>query len=449
MQETGVLSIKKIRDFASEVKSATSGTAFPELSQVIPRQYLETTVENEVFQYNGEEYGFYMVKEGEYFDLLLIDFVYEFQDNEDHEYEYIIQVKPILQQSFAREMVDGNYTWKKTSVERNKYYVAQPRFLTRVLNENDLNYGDIGYNKLNDSGMIIRQSRTNYAQLLYKTESDLIEECARFAGEQCFNALLDQMDALGQAMRVGNIGTMAGLVVDTIEFATNLNNQAKETVISVGNEANILTNTTKENQENNSSIESYTRFAAFAPTDEIILSDDINSYAEFIVVLEGRDSASRLGQLCDFNIVKRDSEWSSMRYVTETKDSVEQLKTFSFYKEEVLFNDIVEEASGNELFYYVLPNGTHKFSFVPLYSGNFILKSNQVDVQISVNATEYQSEEVDIFLKQGEKYIVSFSTNNKTYAVGTIELQDIDGIKLSLEKGMNYIGKYTPSESGV
>lgn len=38
-----------------------------------------------------------MVKEENYFDLLLIDFIYEFEDAGYHHNEYKIRVEPILQ----------------------------------------------------------------------------------------------------------------------------------------------------------------------------------------------------------------------------------------------------------------------------------------------------------------------------------------------------------------
>ena len=46
---------RKITHFASDVKAASSGTSFPELAQVIPRQYLETSTTNDEFYYNGKE----------------------------------------------------------------------------------------------------------------------------------------------------------------------------------------------------------------------------------------------------------------------------------------------------------------------------------------------------------------------------------------------------------
>ena len=62
LQDDGTHSyIRDIRDFATDVKSGNNGQSFPELAQVVPLEYLETTEENAEFSYNGKEYGFYMI----------------------------------------------------------------------------------------------------------------------------------------------------------------------------------------------------------------------------------------------------------------------------------------------------------------------------------------------------------------------------------------------------
>lgn len=53
LKEDGTLSTKNITNFSNEVKSASFGTAFPELSQVIPLEYLESSQTEDTFQYNG------------------------------------------------------------------------------------------------------------------------------------------------------------------------------------------------------------------------------------------------------------------------------------------------------------------------------------------------------------------------------------------------------------
>lgn len=141
LQPDGTEAKRDIQEFADDVKQAGINRSFPELAQVVPRQYLETTEQNAEFAYNGKEYGFYLAKEGDYFDLLLIDFIYEFEDETHPNNEYKIRIEPILQESFIRLDVAGELQWRKTGTGP-KYYVANPRFLSVVRNENALNYGD-------------------------------------------------------------------------------------------------------------------------------------------------------------------------------------------------------------------------------------------------------------------------------------------------------------------
>lgn len=116
LQSNGFHSLSRdIRDFAEEVNAGQSGQEFPELSQVVPLEYLESTDNNGEFAYNGKEYGFYMAKEGDHFDLLLIDFVYEFDDADHTNNEYKIRIKPILQTGFTRSSTDSGYVWKKSA----------------------------------------------------------------------------------------------------------------------------------------------------------------------------------------------------------------------------------------------------------------------------------------------------------------------------------------------
>lgn len=129
----GKQSTKSILDFASEVKE-NKYTDYPELAEVIPRQYLESQEKKATFAYNGKEYGFYVSKNDDVFNVLLIDFIYEFYNESDLEYK--IQISPILQQNFVRTTDDsGAYTWKKTTSAAT-YYVGNPRFLSEIKNEN-------------------------------------------------------------------------------------------------------------------------------------------------------------------------------------------------------------------------------------------------------------------------------------------------------------------------
>ena len=134
LMDDGKKSTKNILDFAAEVKE-DKYTYYPELAEVIPRQYLESQEKKATFAYNGKEYGFYVSKNDDVFNVLLIDFIYKFYNNKS-DLEHKIKISPILQQNFVRTTDDsGAYTWKKTTSAAT-YYVGNPRFLSEIKNEN-------------------------------------------------------------------------------------------------------------------------------------------------------------------------------------------------------------------------------------------------------------------------------------------------------------------------
>ncbi len=135
LKEDGTESLKAIQKFAEEVQAGQYNACYPELAEVIPRQYLESQEKKATFAYNGKEYGFYVSKNDDVFNVLLIDFIYKFYNNKS-DLEHKIKISPILQQNFVRTTDDsGAYTWKKTTSAAT-YYVGNPRFLSEVKNEN-------------------------------------------------------------------------------------------------------------------------------------------------------------------------------------------------------------------------------------------------------------------------------------------------------------------------
>lgn len=301
LKPNGTISDKKIQDFSDEVKSASIGTSFPELSQVIPLEFLESTEENATLQHNGKEYGFYVAKDGDYFDVLLIDFIYEFENGEEHSnIEYKIRIKPLLQQTFKRSKNNnGDYVWQKA--ENNyTYYVANPRFLVTVQNENALNYGDSGYSKVNDEGVIILQNRINYGKISYATESDLVQVTGEVVLDIVVDVFFDTLDkfTLGAT---SVLSTMYGYTKSGLEGLNQILSVGDEKTVIANNEANITTSNSKTEQRNNPQLNGYSRAVAFKPQEEMILSAADDSYAESIVVLNDSNYKSRLTQICEFD----------------------------------------------------------------------------------------------------------------------------------------------------
>lgn len=454
----GTTSAKNIQTFANEVK-AGKNTYYPELAEVIPRQYLESQEKNATFAYNGKEYGFYVVKNEEKFDVLLVDFVYEFDENDsihNSDIEFRIRIKPLLQQSFSRSTdKTGAYTWAKTTTT-NRYYVANPRFISVVKNENALNYGDNGYTKLTDDGVIISQFRTNYGKVSYATEKDLAVTVAKFTGEKLLDTAFDSFCTALDAATFQVGGKVAKIFKDYLKLGKDIYNTGKEETVLADNESNIKTEMSRDFQRNNSEMKGYSRVAGFESKEELILSDANNSYAEFITVLNDANSRSRLYQCCDFDIVYRDSEFSSM------SDPVAEDCTFS--KERVLYDnksitDLQDEII-QENFAYILNGGNHRFTYQCEDSTTYQIASERRLPKITVisdngniEGKNIDEKTYEISLQQGKNYTIIFSDTaegiynftfgKKVKDVVSFGKQDIS----QFSKGGSLWYKYTSSEN--
>lgn len=420
--------VRQISDFSSDVKAASVGTSFPELAQVIPRQYLESTQQNAVFQYNGKEYGFYVVKEGDSFDVLLIDFVYEFEDGDEHsDIEYKIRIKPLLQQTFLRIEDNGTYEWVKSVFNNYTYYVANPRFMATVQNENALNYGDSGYSKENDDGTIILQFRTNYGKVRYATEEDFWAIIEEFNANQMLDSFIDILDSFTY--------NLAGTVRDYVELGLDIYETGKETTVLTDNENNIFTQYSKEAQKENPQIEGYSRKAGFMPKEEMILSADDDSYAEFIVVLNDSNYKTRLTQYCEFDIVRRLTNYSSMEYVAGNWYD-ENAQSLQFSKQRILFEDqepkfevTKENVEGDNIPVYLLPHGKQTIAFKPDYSAYYKFDfEDSTGLNLSVIDSNGNAVKDNGYydLKGGETYNIVITSGDEK-AITSLGISLVDG----------------------
>ena len=427
LKEDGSLSTKEIVDFSNEVKVASNGVSFPELTQVIPSQILENGQET-VSQYYGKEYGYYVVKEGDYVDVLLLDFEYEFDDGEEHSNEYIIKIKPLLQQRFLKFYNEGQCYWLK---EKNfyKYYVANPRFFISLKNENSLNYGDLNYTKAGDKGAAIVQTRLNYGKVSYKDEEDFLKEGLKITGKK----LLDYaIKAISQKF------PLVSIIKDAISNNLDIYKQGQEQIVIADNEGNIVSLPEISNQHSDSQYLSYCRTAAFLPEDEIILSADENSYADYIVRIdepEGGSCISRLDQICEFDIVRRNGNYSSMEHVAGNWYD-ENAQSLQFSKQRILFEDqepefkVTEEnVEGDNIPVYLLPNGKQTIAFKPDYSAYYKFDlEDSTGLNLSVIDTDGNAVKDNGYydLKGGENYNIIVTSGDEK-AITSLGISLVDG----------------------
>lgn len=413
----GLDSDKDIKDFAYEVKAAAIGTSFPEIVQVVPAEYLESQETNAVFKYNGKEYGFYMVKNGSYFDLLLIDFVFTFDDGKEHDNEHKIRVEPILQERFERIGTAGNYQWIKSySIET--YYILNPRFLAVLQNENSLNYGDAGYVKEADSGSAIDQIRVNYSKVSLQYEDDFSDRAFSVIGKKVISYGVDiAIDVLEKVYNK----SIFGLIKDMIEIGNDIFAPEEISTIIANNEDNIFTAPDYGVQRKDPTLLSYSRSAAYSPDDEIILSADHDSYAEFIISIDENDAGScieRLDTMCEFDIVSRSGSFASTEHVAGNWED-ENAESLNFSHREILFDNEPQfnitngNIEGATIPVYVLPEGQQKIAFEAGYSAYYCFESDpDVGIEVFENADKVTDEQGDYYLQAGKTYLIVLSSNS-------------------------------------
>ena len=109
----------------------------------------------------------------------------------------------------------------------------------------------------------------------------------------------------------------------------------------------------------------------------VVLNDLVKSQADSIVVLNDSNYKTRLTQYCEFDIVRRLTNYSSMEYVAGNWYD-ENAQSLQFSKQRILFEDqepkfeVTEEyVEGDNVPVYLLPNGKQTIAFKPDYSAYY------------------------------------------------------------------------------
>lgn len=434
----GTECLEDIKFFSEYIKSITNeNDEILNLEKVIPTNCLYSTIEETVFYYMGREYGYYLVKEYEYFDLLLIDFEYGHSDVNS---QYIIRIEQLLQVSFSRHIItenDSTIYQFYIETERPIYNIANPRFFTALENANQLNSGDDGYVQQNDSGLIIMQSRVNFTGVSYSNEQDLLEETISFTGEKILGAIDGVISGLPF------VGTIYTMVKTPVEYFVHITEHGQDVINESNNENNIITTQSKSSQLNNG--ENYSRVFAFTPNEEIILSNSSGSYIENVLVFNETNCETKITQICDFDIVKRDGLYEEVSYV-EGSGNFNDIKNteFSFYNEDVLF---IEDkcVTNGVLDYYMLPYGEDTFVYNPNYSGYYHINDFNSDVNLKVNGVDCSH--TSFYLEQEQANIITLSCAYKTHGIAQIEPNEFQTGSLTLKASEKYITSYNSISS--
>lgn len=339
------------------------------LTQIVPEEVL---LADEDFLYVGKEYMFY-IKYNEsvvstVHELFLVDYSYN-MDYYTNTLTYSINI--LSADCWINTYVEGNETTHGVYIiEQDKYYLSAPKLNVYLRNLHTYNEFDDEYQKQNDPGAIINQSRLNYrgaytlvsADLVPLTKATLSVTTGFFAPgvEEVLDNILtaiDFIDALGSTF-----------TTETVE-------------IEAGNEDNIITNTTKAIQQSDPDINKLTKLYEYKFQETAYLDD----YIEIKLLLSEEQEPLLIGLGTVFDI-KNDRG----NKITEQSISVSAEK-------ELYEKTYFLEGEENELA-YMYPQLKQVFSYNAPITADYTLT-----VPSGCTATVYEN--YDMLTKTGSKQV--------------------------------------------
>ena len=380
-----------ITQFSQKVLESDELVKLYDFPKVVPNDYLIPTGETTCYYYFGKEYGFYIrhreviprnpnIPEEDWsaadavsvIDILLLDFKYKDLDTYA---KYDIKVIILFSESFyygcddkgvflRRITMPVSCGYIETQEYREKLAIVNPQFATMILNENALNYGDPGYDKAADDGLVIVESRTNYSGSVVKCRDE-----AEIA------ALLIRK-AVTYGMMIGNASAMATMINEVIDWtAFFMSVTEQEVEIEKNNEDNIILNEPKDVQRSSSN-PSYLRGMVVAPKDDIKMQQE-GSYVQNIIILNGCNATTRMSRFFGFSILScpLDRSVDKFEYLNERNDKGEMIPFVVKNENQILHEEEtpVEVRSDTQESLYILPGGKQTYVFQPYSSGKFLI----------------------------------------------------------------------------
>ena len=463
---------KSIQSFANEIKERDNTVNNSELLQIVPEQYLRFQLDGYVAFHNGKEYGYYIKHRLggtkvhgfiKLIDVIIIDFEYNISDT-----VFTAKAKVLIQETFEYKNLEGVEHWLRITESkvisdkdyaydskqfRKTYYISNPSFLTIIQNENEANYGDIGYNKKLDNGAIIYQTRLNYQGVKVIDDGITSDEALAMTkgalticGDIFVDYIANKIPVLGEIVSVGNMIVDLIKLVDTTADAFS----SKEVAVPCNRESDIFQEQSKNAQRNSNSL-SYSRVSLVSPESMVLASNTNDGFVSCTTLLNDSTCATRLHQVFEYDIYSSD-------YLDVTKNlnneriSIEtgERNPFYAYRKEILFQNQSNSVVGSDgiLDYYLLEGGERKFIFHPNYSGEYNLQINNNTVQATVDGKKVESGEAFYVDKTRAVQIVLSSVQNYS-ALARINLSQLEDKKIVISFKNDYISKFIPSQTGV
>ncbi len=465
-------SSQTIHSFANIVINRKETENNSELTQIIPKQYLSFKENDYTFGYNGEEYGFFVKHRSvgdavlgyaKLIDVVIIDFQYTYNDT-----LCTVKSKIIIQETFAYKNDNGNEQWLRLTREsvktdknqlfsgklRKTYYISNPSFMTMIQNENDVNYGDRGYNKKNDNGAIIYQTRLNYQGTQVIDDGITTDEA--LAVFDCALTILEEVvwDYLVKKVPLlGEIQTGAAMIKGFVDLiGTTISAfDVKEVQVPCNRESDIFQEQSKNTQRNDKNRPSYSCVSLVCPQDQILISNSNDGWISCTTLLNDSTSATRVHQVFEYDLFSSDYQDATKNLHNEiSNEETGEQRSFAAYRRTVLFKSTSNKSVDNngKMYYYLLEDGEQRFTFRPVYGGDYIFNSNKTGVDVKVDDKIVNSNE-RVFLYKNQNVTIDLHSASNNYGIGTVSVAPLTNKMVTVNSKGNYLVKYIPSETAI
>ncbi len=401
---------KTIHNYTTGDSSESGDNA---IVQIVPKGYFLTPG---VFAKMGKEYGFliWTVSDADNFHSEV--FVFDISMESNTKGEFFYTVKPLFAYNYGAVYNETTDNYKIGPYMRygslvNTYCLTNVAFGSTILNENNYNLTDVGYDRANDYGPVIRQMRYNSKGYTGTQSQGNLHESAYIFIKRIG----------GYIPVVGNYIKIATGIIDTVEDVETIANSFVTKFNESGNNNEINTITYKDKGSYNSD-EYYVRSSVVVPKEAIAYTLDHNQYVQSVLVVENIERAYRIYEniSLEVGVLNRDG-------------SVDTISTLSACLTSVHNDQTRMEIEENENFLvYTLPNGTNKFSFIPQYNGSYSFDGNlSADYLYYIyTANSSRGEAITPISK------ISLIANTKYYIdiVSASEYVNFANEKISLEK---------------
>ncbi|MDY2880538.1 MAG: InlB B-repeat-containing protein, partial [Candidatus Borkfalkiaceae bacterium] len=381
-----------IQQFAKIVLNSNEVDRLYDFDKFIPRNCLIPSENPTNYYYFGVEYGFYVrhrkvqpinINGGNpnapvnVVDIMIVDFTYQ----ETKKIEHSVKIEVLFSESFFIGVDDKDEIYFSRIIAqiylgevrgsgplyqeyREKLAIVRPQFMTSILNANTLNFGDPGYSKATDDGLIIQQSRINYA-------GEVVLDS--FNGEELGEFLVEKL--ICYTLSIADCGIISSILSETLDWGNVVSGfpgMSKGSKVC-NNEDNILLNESKDNQKK-SIYESFSRSIIVSPVDDIVLRQ--GGYVENIILLNDTTSATRMDREFGFSVFAQEyNGYGRIEFLNEKDDNGNMLPFVVKNENKILYEEEtpVEVRSDTQENLYILPGGEQTYIFQPYSSGKFLI----------------------------------------------------------------------------